>query len=305
MAQWPRLLATRIERRGLRGLFEEELEQLMLDTIRMDPNILSMAVAFEPGVFYRDASSPEPEFMYAHFAEWAKPSGDDAGADDTPSSSTGMLTSANTAPPAPNHTRHGRDAAAPRKATCDRTGSICYGDVTFNELLPPSYTPLYREWKWYTNPKATGQATWSDPYLDDGGANVPMVTYSVPLRQDGVFAGVATMDVVLDPTSTVGLSQPAADQDADAGAEATGANLVCLLCLWFCCVVLTNPTVFLFLGLQTTTPTAATSKTKSPLKKTAGRSWNKWRRVPAKWRSCCPACTKAKAPWTGAQCATC
>ena len=48
LAQWPRLLASRIERRTLKGLFELGLEDMMLEAIRSDARILSMAVAFEP-----------------------------------------------------------------------------------------------------------------------------------------------------------------------------------------------------------------------------------------------------------------
>jgi hypothetical protein len=48
LAQWPRLLASRVERSTLRGLHEVGVEAIMLDTIRSDDRILSMAVAFEP-----------------------------------------------------------------------------------------------------------------------------------------------------------------------------------------------------------------------------------------------------------------
>jgi hypothetical protein len=46
--QWPRLLASRIERRTVKGLYEPGLEALMLEAIRSDDRILGMAVAFEP-----------------------------------------------------------------------------------------------------------------------------------------------------------------------------------------------------------------------------------------------------------------
>ncbi len=57
-----------------------------------------------------------------------------------------------------------------------------------------------------------GQATWSDAFFDEGGANRPIITYSVPIRQDGVFIGVATMDVGLDPASTLGAIQAPTDK---------------------------------------------------------------------------------------------
>ena len=57
------------------------------------------------------------------------------------------------------------------------------------------------------------QASWSGAYFDEGGANRPIITYSVPIRQDGVFVGVVTMDVGLDPTSTLGMGQAAAFEE--------------------------------------------------------------------------------------------
>ncbi len=61
------------------------------------------------------------------------------------------------------------------------------------------------------------QATWSEAYFDEGGANRPIITYSVPIRQDGIFVGVATMDVALDPSSTLGMSQPVAYEELPNG----------------------------------------------------------------------------------------
>jgi hypothetical protein len=36
---------------------------------------------------------------------------------------------------------------------------------------------------------------WSDPYVDVGGGNIPMVTFSSPIRRDGSVAGVLTIDL--------------------------------------------------------------------------------------------------------------
>ena len=72
------------------------------------------------------------------------------------------------------------------------------------------------------------QACWSEAYFDEGGANRPIITYSVPIRQDGVFVGVATMDVALDPGSTLGMAQPAAYEDVQGVGESavdTSASL--------------------------------------------------------------------------------
>ncbi len=63
-------------------------------------------------------------------------------------------------------------------------------------------------------PSVVSQSCWSEAYFDEGGANRPIITYSVPIRQDGVFIGVATMDVALDPSSTLGMVQPVAYETA-------------------------------------------------------------------------------------------
>lgn len=63
-------------------------------------------------------------------------------------------------------------------------------------LLPPEYTPIYREWSWYKDAKSGG--SWSKPYVDEGGGNIPMVTFSVPIERDGERIGVVTADLSLD-----------------------------------------------------------------------------------------------------------
>lgn len=58
----------------------------------------------------------------------------------------------------------------------------------------------YRYWEqdWYTEPVGTGRAGWTEPYRDEGGGGVAMVTWSVPLRAtDGSIRGVVTADVRL------------------------------------------------------------------------------------------------------------
>ena len=68
----------------------------------------------------------------------------------------------------------------------------------FADLADPDYR--YLEWDWYTIPKELNASAWSEPYLDTGGGNVLMTTYSVPiwLEENDVFAGVATADIELD-----------------------------------------------------------------------------------------------------------
>lgn len=65
-------------------------------------------------------------------------------------------------------------------------------------LLPPEYQPLYREWDWYTVPKSRGRSQWSEPYVDTGGGEIPMVTYAAPFQKADAFAGVVTFDLSTD-----------------------------------------------------------------------------------------------------------
>jgi sigma-B regulation protein RsbU (phosphoserine phosphatase) len=61
----------------------------------------------------------------------------------------------------------------------------------------------YRYWEkpWYTQPLRTTQPAWSEPYVDEDGGGVVMVTYAVPLLRaagSGQPFGVVTADVHLD-----------------------------------------------------------------------------------------------------------
>lgn len=60
----------------------------------------------------------------------------------------------------------------------------------------------YRYWEraWYTAPLAARRPAWSEPYVDEGGGGVSMVTYAVPVVRPGASApfGVVTADVPLD-----------------------------------------------------------------------------------------------------------
>lgn len=55
---------------------------------------------------------------------------------------------------------------------------------------------------WYKIPKELGKAVWSEPYFDEGGGNIVMSTYSVPLyiieNGEKKFVGIITADVSLD-----------------------------------------------------------------------------------------------------------
>lgn len=69
--------------------------------------------------------------------------------------------------------------------------------INFSDLADSNYQ--YKNWAWYTEPKKLNSAVWSDPYLDDGGGNVLMTTYSTPiyLSDNKTFAGIATADIQL------------------------------------------------------------------------------------------------------------
>jgi len=66
-------------------------------------------------------------------------------------------------------------------------------------LATPNYN--YTAQNWYLRPKQAQAPDWSEPYFDEGGGDVVMTTYSVPLyRAEGEerrFAGVATADISL------------------------------------------------------------------------------------------------------------
>lgn len=70
-------------------------------------------------------------------------------------------------------------------------------DITYADLANNSYR--YKTRHWYSDTKKANTAIWSEPYIDDGGGNVHMVTYSTPVYFDKgkTFAGVATADIKL------------------------------------------------------------------------------------------------------------
>ena len=86
--------------------------------------------------------------------------------------------------------------------------SICYfapyyartgNELQLSYLGGDHYRYFYHDW--YQIPKETQKPSWSEPYFDDGGGNIPMVTFSVPLfqekKRDHRFIGVATADISL------------------------------------------------------------------------------------------------------------
>ncbi|MCB1672853.1 MAG: SpoIIE family protein phosphatase [Gammaproteobacteria bacterium] len=68
----------------------------------------------------------------------------------------------------------------------------------YADLANPEYA--YQSWDWYTVPRARQDAVWSEPYFDEGGGNILMITYSKPIWSvpEREFAGIATADIALD-----------------------------------------------------------------------------------------------------------
>ena len=57
----------------------------------------------------------------------------------------------------------------------------------------------YLSAEWFTKPLEKGSGHWSEPYYDEGGGEMVMTTYSVPVTDNkGRVAGVLTADVSLD-----------------------------------------------------------------------------------------------------------
>ena len=67
--------------------------------------------------------------------------------------------------------------------------------LAFSDLNSDDYR--YQEWQWYRETMRSGMANWSDPYLDEGGGNTYMTTYSTPIRKNTRLIGVATADIQL------------------------------------------------------------------------------------------------------------
>lgn len=69
--------------------------------------------------------------------------------------------------------------------------------VAFRQLGTDDYD--YHSSEWYAMPKQLEQPYWSEPYLDTGGGEFAMITYSYPLKDaKGHFYGVVTADVSLN-----------------------------------------------------------------------------------------------------------
>ncbi len=71
------------------------------------------------------------------------------------------------------------------------------GSIELKSLATEEYN--YPAQEWFTEPLNYGFGYWSEPYIDEGGGEVLMTTYSVPVTDDaGRVAAVLTADVSLD-----------------------------------------------------------------------------------------------------------
>ena len=55
---------------------------------------------------------------------------------------------------------------------------------------------------WYSRIKESGTGAWTEPYYDTGAGTMPITTYATPVRRNGSFLGVTTLDLRLDRLTT-------------------------------------------------------------------------------------------------------
>ena len=71
------------------------------------------------------------------------------------------------------------------------------GAIRSKQLGTEDYEYHYMDW--YQIPKLLGRPYWSEPYYDEGGADLVMTTFSLPLYDsDGEMYAVFTADISLD-----------------------------------------------------------------------------------------------------------
>ena len=71
------------------------------------------------------------------------------------------------------------------------------GGIQFKQLGTEDYEYHYMDW--YQIPKVLGKPYWSEPYYDNGGANMVMTTFSLPLYDaEGKLFAIFTADISLE-----------------------------------------------------------------------------------------------------------
>ena len=75
--------------------------------------------------------------------------------------------------------------------------AITNGKIIETSLATPEYD--YPSQEWFTKPIELGKGYWSEPYVDTGGGEILMTTYSVPIKDNqGRIAAVLTADIDLE-----------------------------------------------------------------------------------------------------------
>ena len=71
------------------------------------------------------------------------------------------------------------------------------GELRFSSLATPEYD--YPSQEWFTRALEDDEGYWSEPYIDTGGGDILMTTFSMPVKDNrGVTAAVLTADISLD-----------------------------------------------------------------------------------------------------------
>ena len=76
---------------------------------------------------------------------------------------------------------------------------VCEGPegLEFKTLATEEYD--YPSQEWFAKPLELQEGYWSEPYIDDGGGNILMTTYSLPIRDyQGTVAAILTADISLE-----------------------------------------------------------------------------------------------------------
>lgn len=86
----------------------------------------------------------------------------------------------------------------PRKGQTFAPYAYRDGDtIKTKQLNSSDYDYLNQEW--YKKPLEIGEGVWSEPYTDEGGGEIPMTTYSLPLKNSkGEICAIQTADIALD-----------------------------------------------------------------------------------------------------------
>ncbi|MBQ6311141.1 MAG: SpoIIE family protein phosphatase [Bacteroidales bacterium] len=75
--------------------------------------------------------------------------------------------------------------------------AITNGKIIETSLATPEYD--YPSQEWFVKPVEMDRGYWSEPYVDTGGGEILMTTYSVPIKDnDGRIAAVLTADIDLE-----------------------------------------------------------------------------------------------------------